>query len=1119
MTNVLQRVLAELRNALAPFERAGDPFVRDAILAAFELPLETTATLPSLDLQPIADYLANPDPQLDDFLDVAEAVIAIATSLRTFVDAAFVGPEDPQEAMTAGLQALAIGWLQRRQRVTYCLARALRIIERELNPAKREQLFPERVIPLITDSEAYFRSRFPLQTEADAKATSDAIFVPLVELADLLASRITRRTNTHVRAMYGRDAPAIAGAPAANALFERTLVFPVTSHDENTGADTTILLTAILVPAVHGGPGLLLRFEGVTVTAPLGDDWTLKANLGSVTSLSFWWLEGKGIVIDAPASAAVEVEIARTPDPAREPLVLPIAGNSRFEIGDVDFKLSAKANEIDAKITVHQASLLVGKDSSDSFSGSKMPSAGVRGDFELILGISSVRGVYLGGTAGISATIPINKDIGPLHLDTLTLDIRPDLQKATIRVSAGLSLTLEVGPVTAVVEGIGIRLNVSFPESGGNLGVADLRPAFQWPRGIGVTIEAGAVTGGGYIYFDSDNGRYAGVLQLEMQSFSIKAIGLLDTKLPGGQKGFSFLIIISAEFSPISLAMGFTLNGVGGLAGIHRTIAVEPLQAGVRNHAVDDILFPEDPVKNAPRIISDLQRFFPPVKGRYVFGPMALIGWGSPTLLTIELGIIIEVPKPVRIVLLGQLNCALPTPDSAIIELHVDILGVLDFGAKLFSLDGVIHDSRIGPFALYGDFAVRVRWGSESAFAISVGGFHPRFPLPANFPSLRRITLALGESNNPRLTMQCYFAITSNSLQFGSRADLYASAGNFSVSGWIGFDVLILFRPFSLRADLSAGFALRRGKRDLGGIYIEATLTGPGPWHLWGSASITVLCWDVSVDFEVTIGNAPVQSFPSTDIWVSLKPAIESVANWSAVLPPAASRVVTLTSPAGAALPLLDPVGRITMTERIAPLRRTIGKFAEGVPSGVRRFDLDTVTVKVANLQQTVSNWTDVTELFPPAQVDQLSDDEKLSRPSFEKMAAGMSFPDLVTVGASVGIGLAYQTLVVDSPVESHAGLLYHLSAGALDALARAGAAAKGGIRNTNAERYVRPTPRKAVLAEETFVIASAVDLTRRVDLALAGTKGAVTASLAEHITAHPEDSGKLLVVPEAEAA
>ena len=38
------------------------------------------------------------------------------------------------------------------------------------------------------------------------------------------------------------------------------------------------------------------------------------------------------------------------------------------------------------------------------------------------------------------------------------------------------------------------------------------------------------------------------------------------------------------------------------------------------------------------------------------------------------------------------------------------------------------------------------------------------------FPQVARITIALAAGNNPRLTCAAYFAITSNTIQFGARA-------------------------------------------------------------------------------------------------------------------------------------------------------------------------------------------------------------------------------------------------------------------------------------------------------------------------------------------------------------
>ncbi len=44
--------------------------------------------------------------------------------------------------------------------------------------------------------------------------------------------------------------------------------------------------------------------------------------------------------------------------------------------------------------------------------------------------------------------------------------------------------------------------------------------------------------------------------------------------------------------------------------------------------------------------------------------------------------------------------------------------------------------------------------------------------------------------------MQTYFAVTSNTVQSGSRVELYAAACGFNIYGFLGYDLLVQFNPF-----------------------------------------------------------------------------------------------------------------------------------------------------------------------------------------------------------------------------------------------------------------------------------------------------------------------------------
>src|SRR5439155_18900084 len=104
---------------------------------------------------------------------------------------------------------------------------------------------------------------------------------------------------------------------------------------------------------------------------------------------------------------------------------------------------------------------------------------------------------------------------------------------------------------------------LSFPaDRRGNLGPVQIGFKFKPPKGAGLTVDAGVVVGGGYVFFDPDRGEYAGVLELALaEILTVKAIGLITTRMPDGTPGFSLLIILTAEFGAgIQLGFGFTLS-------------------------------------------------------------------------------------------------------------------------------------------------------------------------------------------------------------------------------------------------------------------------------------------------------------------------------------------------------------------------------------------------------------------------------------------------------------------------------------------------------------------------------------------------------------------------------
>ncbi|MEF8824859.1 MAG: DUF6603 domain-containing protein [Halapricum sp.] len=562
-----------------------------------------------------------------------------------------------------------------------------------------------------------------------------------------------------------------------------------------------------------------------------------------------------------------------------------------------------------------------------------------------------------------------------------------DLQEGTITIQGAASGTVELGPVKASVKRMGVQGEVSFPEDGGNLGPAQLDMAFKPPEGVGISIEAGAVSGGGYLEFDHENERYAGVLQIKAGSLTINAVGLLTTELPGGKDGFSLLLIISGEFSPVQLGFGFTLNGVGGIVGVNRSMKRKPLGKAARTGSMDSVLFPENPVANSQRIISDLRAIFPPSEGTHVFGPMARLGWGTPTLITADLAVVLEVPTW-KIALLGRLSALLPDEKAPLIELNLSVAGFLDPPNKQVAIDASLYDSRIVMWTVSGDMAMRSNYGDDPRFLLSVGGWNPRYDPPKGFPELRRVKANLGApGGNPKIEFTGYFAVTSNTVQAGAGVHALAKAGPAKIEGKLSFDALIQFNPFKFIVDFHASFSVEIKGKGLS-ITIDGTLSGPGPFRIKGTIKINILFIEIKVRADVTIGpSKEKEELPPAKVLPKLVAELNKPANWRAQLPESGASWATFREvEAGEGEVLAHPMGEIGVRQTIAPLQFQLEKFGNATPSGYTRFEIDGATVSgSASIEFDATTKED----FAPAQFSKLSDSEKMNSPAFEKHPAG----------------------------------------------------------------------------------------------------------------------------------
>ena len=621
----------------------------------------------------------------------------------------------------------------------------------------------------------------------------------------------------------------------------------------------------------------------------------------------------------------------------------------------------------------------------DSFLASLLPKDGLKASFSISAAISSSIGFHLGGSGSLEATFPSHVQLGPVELQSVTIGVLPNNE--AIDLSAGATLAGNLGPLAAVVENVGLKISATFPDPpDGNLGPANVGFGFKAPTGVGVALDLAVIKGGGYLRFDEPRGEYAGALEFSLLDFiSVKALGIITTKMPDGSPGFSLLIVLTAEFTPgIQLSFGFTLSGVGGLLGLNRAMCFDALLAGVKTGAVADIMFPKDVIANAPRIISDLRSFFPARPNTFLIGPMLKIGWGTPTLMSVSMGVIIEIPG--NIAILGTMELALPSEDAAILEIHVAFAGGIDFDGKRIFFVAALYDSRILAMTLEGGMGFYIAYGDDPVFVLTIGGFHPRFSPPAlPFPAPQRISISLLATALSRIRIETYFALTSNTAQFGARAELFFGLSELEVSGQLSFDALLQFDPFYVIVEVSGTISLKVFGMGLFSIRLHFTLEGMTPWRARGEGSISFLFFDVSANFDITWGDVATAVEQLVEVFALVLKELEKPANWRQVLPPSLHLLVTLREiELGENELILHPLGTLQFSQRAVPLEKLLDKVGERKPSDVKRLHVRPKSSELAKLD-------DTREQFAPGQFEKLDAAAKLSRKSYELMVSGLS--------------------------------------------------------------------------------------------------------------------------------
>ena len=1019
---VLTAIGRGIAAALEPVADAfADPPARRELLIALGLqPRDDVVDVPVGELEAAATRLR----EFEDAAETLEAISALLVTLEQLVRLVAVVDEE-DDFLEIGLRVLEVcgaSRIRQREPVGFALARLLGVLTDDLL-----RIDWDRAGDVVT------RLLVPRPAGSPPVPVGAALVQAWIVYASILLAKGFRIDE--IDWLYGWDPDPTLLDEAAQQISERTVSIAfrealLADDDSSDAVAAEALLSAAYVPPEHRGPAVAVGLGGALEieaggaaddpatsphSRPPGTRFRIAAPAAATLLIP---LPGspEAFRVDGGGTGPVTFDLRRPPGDTK--LVWPDDTRRRWEIGGLAFGGGLVAGDLAFELTVGDAGIVIDpKPDPDKPAepGAELLDGPTRVPFSFSVGWTASRGLYISGGTPLGMTRPTPwARLGGLRFHHVRLELVPPGGAAgrSLAVDATTSASLDVGSAFhATVDRIGVRLALDF-NAGGDL-VAD----FIAPSGIGLRIDAGAVRGGGVLLLDRARGEYAGAfevtLDLKRVDLTLQALVIYTTNVPGA--GSALLASLSVQGFRWQLGWGFALTGIGGMIGANHGVDLPALREGLRTGALENVMFPDDPVRNAARILQTLRTVFPLEPGATTAALFFLLTWGGDDVALIRLGVLGRrraAADDDQLVVLGSLDLGLPSRSLDLVRIRADLLGVVSWtdGFEL-AVDAHLRDSTVLGIALTGSLALRLRHvDDDPAFLLSIGGFHPQFPLPPahEVPRLDRAGFRL-EKRNVRLTAELYLAVAACTVQHGQRIDLVARGLGLRLEASVGFDVIVELDTGEFVAEIHARAALKRGSSTLMGVDLYCRLEGTARYRVSGKATFKIWFVKKSIPFDETFGDGEAPA-ALVDARALLVAELSSARNWNGATPSAGRRLVSIDPlPAADGSVVVHPLGDLGVRQRLLPLGLELDRIGAARPSGERRFAITRLSGLFG-----AGELDDVSDQFAAAQFLDLDDAAMLSQPGFERLPAGVrARSGAVRAGVARRRPLAYETIVI----------------------------------------------------------------------------------------------------------
>lgn len=398
-------------------------------------------------------------------------------------------------------------------------------------------------------------------------------------------------------------------------------------------------------------------------------------------------------------------------------------------------------------------------------------------------------------SSAIMQWFAVQRAFGPIHFERAGVGLTSDKQKLALVLDASMT----AAGLTLSLEGLGAELELAALSQG------KIIPRFHLD-GLGVDFQRGELSIGGAllrkpIAGQPDQYEYDGAVAVHYKQLGIVGIGSY-TKVDGHPSLFAY----AEAYFPIGGPAFFNVQGVALGFGYNRSFTA-PILENLETFPLVEMAMGKAVAGKTGDVAARLTPYLKPADGEYFIAA----GVKFSSFKSIEGFVLLAVSfgKRFEVDVLGLATLSSPpvlVPGEApLMKARLGIVARYQPDEGVLQVrGGLMPDAYLFSQSchLAGGFAFS-SWSKTGDFALTMGGYHPSFAVPAHYPKVPRLALSWQVDESLSIKADAYFAMTPSALMAGGHLRVNYLSGDLHAWFNAGVDCLVAWLPYHYDAKLN----------------------------------------------------------------------------------------------------------------------------------------------------------------------------------------------------------------------------------------------------------------------------------------------------------------------------